>query len=919
MVKKKVSLGSSPDLEEASPAGAALTGSRAASVEILELFFNTGIILHEVALPRGLPAVVSSFTVMQSGTQAMSVRRAQAGEEPDVEISAVDHLSELAGRWLPIPYQLSCPFAVQVFLAQTGSGVRAVMAVDTLEVQGTQGRHLDAQYDDGRPFRALDKNEVGQFFEHAETRELVRRLERAGVEKALFKLAALMETLAPLLPKIRLSRLETTQPIAVSLVLDLGNSRSTALLVEGRDAGVFGVPLEVRSLGNPLSTSQEAFDSRITFLPSPWDKTVYPVATGESFQWPSVARMGREALDRALETPHRYQCTLSGPKRYLWDDRQTDEKWHFAQKIGQIGSTGGEHRPIFGRILKYVPEESGGTFLREDGPQTPADPRYAPRAMMMFALVEILCQAYAQINSAEYRMYQGKEGNPRVLRNLVLTYPSAMRVEERHVYEALVRNAVLLACHVLNIRQDLRPNWNAQTQQFDPFLFVDEALAAQMVFVYEEVQGTFAGSMEELIGVYGHEGKTLRVASVDIGGGTSDVMIAEYEDKLPGTGTALSIKKLFQDGVSIAGDEVCRAIVEDVVFPQILQQLPTPQSKSRFLHLFGEGDAGHGSAWRTLRARLVPYLWLPLARCYWAMAEGFALRDHTPDRHYMVSTIFETFSLPAISSTILGEANRFVEQEVEAFPGFENLFFRFDAREVERAIERVLREPLRRYADILAQFDVDLLVLAGRTASLPCIKRLFTSEMPVPPPRVRSMARYRVGEWYPSKWKDQGHIRDAKSTVTAGASVLHLASKNKLPGFLIDGITEAVQKPIYGLYQDTEPHIARANELFRNGEKSQAFVYTHGMRIGFRNVDSQEMEGSPLFEVRPANPDVEAALLEDRVAIQFGRNQNGFIGIASVTSQKNQYQFDANDFVLSLKTASFDKYWLDTGVFESRA
>jgi hypothetical protein len=933
MVKKKVSLGSSPDLGDG-PVGEphGLTpGARAGAVDILELFFNTGIILHEVALPRGLPDVVSSFVVMKPAAGAppaqgspplLSVRRAQGGEDPDVEISAVDHLPELAGRWLPVPYQLSCPFAVQVFLAQTASGgVRAVLAVDTFEAQGSQGRHLDTAYDEGRPFRALDKNEVGQFFEHPETRELVRRLERAGIDRALFKLAALLETLSPLLPKIRLSRIDTHQPIPVSLVLDLGNSRSTALLVEGRDAGVFGVPLEVRSLSNPLATSQEAFDSRITFLPSPWDKSVFPVATGESFQWPSIARMGREALDRALETPHRYQCTLSGPKRYLWDDRQTDERWHFAQKIGQVAGAGGEHRPVFGRILKYVPEESGGTYLREDGPQTPADPRYAPRSMMMFALVEILCQAYAQINGAEYRMYQGKEGSPRVLKHLVLTYPSAMREEERHIYEALVRNAVLLTCHVLNIRPDLRPNYNPQTQQFDPFLFVDEALAAQMVFVFQEVQGTFAGSMEELVSVYGHEQKTLRVASVDIGGGTSDIMIAEYEDKLPGTGTSLSIKKLFQDGVSIAGDEVCRAILEDVVFPQILHQLPTAQSKSRLLHLFGEGDAGHGSAWRTLRARLVPYLWLPLARCYWAIAEGFPLRDHSPDRHYMVSTIFETFGLPEISPAILAEANRFLEHEVEGFPGFENLFFRFDALEVERAIERVLREPLRRYADILAQFDVDLLVLAGRTAALPCIKKLFTNEMPVSPPRVRSMARYRVGEWYPSKWKEQGHIKDPKSTVTAGAAVLHLASKNRLPGFLIDTIAEAEQKPIYGLYQDTEPHIARANELFRDrelGEKSQAFVYTHGMRIGFRNVDSQEMEGSPLFAVRPATPEVESALLEDRVAIEFGRTKGGRIQIASVTSQKGHYQFDANDFVLSLKTAAFDKYWLDTGVFDAR-
>jgi hypothetical protein len=945
MVKKKVSLGSSPDLESEARGGAGeavLPAHRAASIDVLELFFNTGIILHDVAMPRGLPDTVSSFIVMQAGSppggpsagkpgpggpSTFSVRRATAGEEPDVEISAHDHLAELSNRWLPVPYQLSCPFAVQVFLAETGSGgLRAVMAVDTLEQNASQGRHLDAAYDEGRPFRALDKNEVAQFFDHPETRELVRRLERAGIDKALFKLAALLETLAPLLPKIRFSRIETAQPIPVSLVLDLGNSRSTALLVEGRDSGVFGVPLEMRNLSNPIETSQESFDSRITFLPSPWDKAVFPTATGDSFQWPSVARMGREALDRALETPHRYQCTLSGPKRYLWDERQTDERWHFAQKIGQVSpgpQGGGEHRPVFGRILKYLPEDSGGTFLREDGPQTPADPRYAPRSMMLFAIVEILCQAFAQINGAQYRMFQGKEANPRVLRHLVLTYPSAMRAEERNIYEALVRNAVILTSHVLNIRADLRPNFNGASGQFEPFLFVDEALAAQMVFVHQEAQGTFSGSMEELISVYGHVPKDgsstgkLRVASVDIGGGTSDVMIAEYEDKLPGTGTSLSITRLFQDGVGIAGDEVCRAIVEDVIFPQIVAQLPTQESKGKLLHLFGEGDAGHGSAWRTLRARLVPYLWLPLARCYWSVAEGFALPDHAPEKMYLLTYVFEIFGLPGISAQVLGEADRFLESEVEGFPGIENLFLKFDAREVERAVERVLREPLRRYADILAQFDVDLLVLAGRTAALPCIKALFVNEMPVPPPRIKSMARYRVGEWYPSKWKDQGHIKDPKSTVTAGASVLHLASKNKLPGFLIDTIAPAPDKPIYGLYQDTEPHIARANELFRKGTSSPPFVYTHGMRIGFRNVDSQEMEGSPLFEVRPANADVEAALLEDRVSISFDLARDGDIQVGKVTSQRNQFSFESTDFVLSLKTAADDKYWLDTGVFDT--
>src|SRR5262245_10693617 len=113
MVKKKVSLGSSPDLDEAAGGTeSVLPAQRAAAVSVLELFFNTGIILHDVAMPRGLPDTVSSFILMKPGAAGapapgapgatVSVRRANAGEEPDVEISATDHLSELANRWLPV-------------------------------------------------------------------------------------------------------------------------------------------------------------------------------------------------------------------------------------------------------------------------------------------------------------------------------------------------------------------------------------------------------------------------------------------------------------------------------------------------------------------------------------------------------------------------------------------------------------------------------------------------------------------------------------------------------------------------------------------------------------------------------------------------------------------------------------------------
>ncbi len=989
VVKKKVSLG---DSKPQSPAGQGASAG-GVSLEVLELFFNTGTIFHEVPCAGDLPDVVSSFCIMKdpaappepgapraasagkkvglggptpagSGLPKISapaspagsgpgkpaapvntskdgfrVRRAEAGEEPDVEMSCADHLQEISGRWLPVPYQLSCPHAVQVFLLAEGPrSARILLAVDTLERAGSQGRHLDAGLDRDRPFRPLDKGDVGPFFDHPETRDLVRRMEKAGIDRALFKLAALYDTLYSLLPKIRLSRFEEHPQIPVSLVLDFGNSRSSALIVEPRTSGGAGVsgmsavPLTVRNYQNPFDVSEETFDSRVTFVPSPFDKAHQAVATNASFELPSIVRMGREALDRAVETPHRYACTLSGPKRYLWDHRPTEERWHFAKKVE------GEHPPIFGRLLKYLPEESGGLFLREDGPAAPPNPRYAPRTMMLFAIVEILTHAFSQIGSPTYRSFQGKEGNPRVLKHLVVTYPSGMPDEERSVYDALIRNAVILTAFVLNLPPEARPNFDPTTNQYASFLFVDEALAAQMVYLYEEVAHTFKNSMEELIAVYGgssgasgiadNPGEkphgSLRIASVDIGGGTTDVMIAEYEDRLPGTGTALKVRKLFQDGVSIAGDEVCRALVEDIVFAQILAQIPTASARRKLVHLMSEGDAGFGAEWKSLRARLVPNYWMPLARCFWALGEGTVPQEVAPGQMLLPNDALAAFERPALGGAVLEEADAFLTKHVPDFPGLFNVFLTFDHDEVSRVISRVLREPLRRYADILAQFDIDLLVLAGRASALLPVRSLFVSEMPVPPPRIKAMGNFRVSEWYPSKWQHAGFIKDPKSTVAAGAAILHLASRNKLAGFALDEIIEAEKNPVYGLYQDTEPHIPHDNELFpreserqggRSPDRSRPFHYTSEMRIGFRNVASEQMEGSPLFEIRPATPEVEQALLDDRVTIEFQRTKDAPVVIARVESTRGQYSYEPTDFVMALKTATFDRYWLDSGVF----
>ena len=284
---KKISLTGSTSASRAAPVQAP------ASTEVLELFFNTGVAYHPVVLPSELPDVVASFVVMKDAAgQSASVRRAEAAEDPDVEISILEHIQQLSLRWIPVPYQLSSGHAVQIYLAPTGGrrgAVKAILAIDTLEHAGSKGRFLDAALDEGRPFRPLEQGELGGFLDHAVTRDYLRKVERAGLDAAPFKLSALFEVIAPYLPRIRFSRVDSHTPIPVSLVLDFGNSRTTAVLVEAREKGLLSIPLELRSGSDPFTVTEEAFDSRITFQPSPFEDDTHPLATGEAFTIPSVA------------------------------------------------------------------------------------------------------------------------------------------------------------------------------------------------------------------------------------------------------------------------------------------------------------------------------------------------------------------------------------------------------------------------------------------------------------------------------------------------------------------------------------------------------------------------------------------------------------------------------------------------------
>ena len=63
-----------------------------------------------------------------------------------------------------------------------------------------------------------------------------------------------------------------------------------------------------------------------------------------------------------------------------------------------------------------------------------------------------------------------------------------------------------------------------------------------------------------------NEDREVRIACIDIGGGTSDLMIARYS-LAAGAVDTISGEMLHRDGISHAGDQLVKRLLERVIVP----------------------------------------------------------------------------------------------------------------------------------------------------------------------------------------------------------------------------------------------------------------------------------------------------------------------------------------------------------------
>ena len=916
-------------------------------MEKLEFLVATGVSFYapdyEFKLSDLLLNKIWSFRVLQSpngpislqlGAEPITNATGQAGDMVDIgglNVRFQDILEICMGKWLPLPYSRKGATAenlsrsvdwARVYLHRSPlqtdeSRFRMVLAVDT---------SLNNQEPDQRgENRGIFPEDIGVPMEpHPGAiafwqtpamltwiKSALKAVPAEGSERvpphaaALAAFIALTDglKLAEVLPEITLLQPEGEE-IGVNLILDLGNSRACGILVEQTPGQPVSLDecckLEIRDLQEPSLVYTEPFDTSFKFMPSPFEdpSNGIPQST-TNFRWPSIVRIGQEAA--RLDPSDVGDTGMSSPKRYLWDEAQRHFPWYFNLADDALG------KKINGNFLKFLDEN--GFFQGEDA-HPPFEPCYPTGSLMTFLMLEILCHAYAQINSFSYRRSRGHRLAIRSLKNIVITTPCGMSLPERDLYSKRIGSAIDTYFHVTGQPTQNKPQTHLE---------FDEATAVQLTYLFGEVKHRFLGDAREAVASLGRERtsangireQVFRLASIDIGGGTSDLMIAEYAAS-PGEPSGVRQRMLFSEGFSVAGDEMAKRIIEKLILRRVFswaQQKNHNIAWEDFQLFFGPGRGGRDKNFNDMKAELCRQIWIPMAHRHLEFAE---IDSDDPDIELTFDRFFP-YRLP--SANVLDFFADHMRKEFNCDITLPEIPWEISRTRVNAVIANVIENILRLFAEVTAQFDCDALILGGKPSSLPVIREILVKLMPVPSARIIGLKGYPVGSWYPFSQRGGG-IADPKTTCVMGAVVWLFAEKlSNLDGLHLVTDTTLIKQRECFIGPFSSEVMTLTSSLFPTpGNEPATLETSRSTMLGIRRIDSEVCLVNPIWEI---NLDREKLKSNGPFKIRLNQDQNNreCLSITEVRDE-NDRKISSDTAKLSLRTMISDQYWLDTGCFD---
>ncbi|MCS2167367.1 virulence factor SrfB [Scandinavium manionii] len=711
-------------------------------------------------------------------------------------------------------------------------------------------------------------------------------------------LALLGEQLS--VPEVKIATATVSTPaIPVDLILDVGNSHTCGVIIEDHGDANDGLrqtaELQVRSLSEPQFLNAPLFTSRLEFSEARFGKQHFSVESGreDAFVWPSIVRVGDEARKLAMQRlGTEGNSGISSPRRYLWDETPTVQDWRFSQVNSRT-----QREPLAAAFpLAYLMNDDGQPLftLPQDERMPVFSPQYSRSTLMTHMLCEILSQALGQINSVATRQRLGFPSSPRQLRTLILTLPSAMPKQEREIFRRRMFEAIALVWKALGWHpQD--DDFVTQKQQDKSVVPVpkihmewDEASCGQLVWLYNEAMSHFGGQTEAFFAALARPdrdpepgsrpGRALRVAAIDLGGGTTDMAITHYRlDEGTGSNVKITPQLLFREGFKVAGDDILLDIIQRCVLPALqtqLQKSGIADAPALMATLFG--DSGRIDTQAVLRQQTALQLFMPVGHAILGAWEESDINDPLAGLHATFGELLPQTPTRNVMNYVgqaISHAQPAGSEPFDLFATPLQVSFR-DLHDAMLAGEFTIAAPLHAVCEAISHYACDVLLVTGRPGCLPGVQALIRYLQPVPVNRMVWMDSYHVHEWYP--FSQQGRIGNPKSTAAVGAMLCSLALDLRLPRFNFKAADIGAYSTVryLGVLDSTVNTLREENiwyselDLDKPGAKVDTRVHfplRGNVTLGFRQLANARWPATPLYTLSINSPEVAKAIAGDGV------------------------------------------------------
>ncbi|RWX61084.1 virulence factor SrfB, partial [Mesorhizobium sp. M2A.F.Ca.ET.039.01.1.1] len=489
----------------------------------------------------------------------------------------------------------------------------------------------------------------------------------------------------------------------------------------------------------------------------------------------------------------------------------------------------------------------------------------------------------------------------------------------------------------------------------------DEASSVHLVYLYGEAVHKLGGSIRTLFDVLGKDRerpkslpapkpkpkseRSLRIASVDVGGGTTDLMVTTYYQT---DNVALYPDQNFREGFRIAGDDLLKAVIERLVIPRLeegLTQAGVPNARNYLKDRFAGDNPNMSEQEKHLRRQFVLQVLQPIAIGVLSECEAMPPTSHKTEIR-KAGSFFEANGAPGAGGEIPVDKRilRYLTEDVGALEDWQFTIagcdIAIDPQAVEECVLSIFDGVFDNIAEAVNHLDADVVLLTGRPMRLPPMVNLFMNKMAVRPDCVIPIKDYRVGTWYPFRGVSNTHIDDPKTTAVVGAMLCALSERQ---------ITNFTLYSKYLRMKSTARYIGRLQgnstlpdetllfsdiDLDAAGASAEAeFDYHSPVRIGFRQLPLERWVATPLYKLTAA-PSRSSRGMKKPVRVTVARNVETADGdeasqIELLSSEATREEFvieDAEDadgvpvkrmMELKLDTLAVetgDGYWLDTGI-----